>query len=59
MHCIFITGKSGTGKTTYAKEYATKKGYHTYISPAVRIPLITTTEKNVSSLMIPGVPRGA
>ena len=39
MHCIFITGNSGTGKTTYAKEFATKKGFHTYISSGGKNPL--------------------
>lgn len=39
MECIFITGQSGTGKTTYAKEYATAKGYHTYISSGGKNPL--------------------
>ena len=39
MECIFITGLSGTGKTTYAKEYATAKGYHTYISSGGKNPL--------------------
>lgn len=39
MHCIFITGASGTGKTTFAKEMATQKGYATYISSGGKNPL--------------------
>lgn len=32
LECIFITGSSGLGKTTFAKEYCAKLGYSTYIS---------------------------
>lgn len=32
MDCYFITGRSGTGKTTYAKQLAKEKGYSVYIS---------------------------
>lgn len=32
MMCVFITGDSGTGKTTYAKQIAMDKGYSVYIS---------------------------
>ena len=32
MECIFITGKSGSGKTTYAKKIAEDKGMSYYIS---------------------------
>lgn len=32
MECIFITGGSGTGKTTYAKDIAYEKGYSLFIS---------------------------
>ena len=32
MQCVYITGDSGTGKTTYAKEYAKKKGYSIFVS---------------------------
>ncbi|WP_270558910.1 Rep family protein [Clostridium perfringens] len=32
MDCYFITGKSGTGKTTYAKQLAKERGYSVYIS---------------------------
>ena len=32
MECYFITGKSGTGKTTYAKQLAKEMGYSVYIS---------------------------
>ncbi|HBI6976649.1 TPA: hypothetical protein K8M83_002937, partial [Clostridium perfringens] len=32
MECYFVTGKSGTGKTTYAKQLAKEKGYSVYIS---------------------------
>lgn len=39
VEVIYITGESGSGKTTYAKEYATKKGYHYYLSGGNRDPL--------------------
>lgn len=39
MECIFITGGSGTGKTTYAKMIASQKGYATYISSGGKNPL--------------------
>ena len=39
MECIFITGASGTGKTTYAKIIAAQKGYATYISSGGKNPL--------------------
>lgn len=32
LDCVFITGESGSGKTTYAKEFARKKGYSFYVS---------------------------
>lgn len=32
MNCIYISGDCGTGKTTYAKELATKKGYSIFVS---------------------------
>lgn len=32
MECIFITGDSGVGKTTYAKKVALEKGFSIYIS---------------------------
>lgn len=32
MDCVFITGDSGVGKTTYAKMMATNKGYSVYVS---------------------------
>lgn len=32
MNCVFITGDSGVGKTTYAKQIAQEKGYSVYIS---------------------------
>lgn len=32
MKCIFITGQSGTGKTTYAKQIAEQKKYSVYVS---------------------------
>lgn len=34
MDCIFITGDSGVGKTTLAKEMCENKGYSVYISSA-------------------------
>ena len=39
MECIFITGGSGTGKSTYAKMIASQKGYATYISSGGKNPL--------------------
>lgn len=39
MECIFITGASGTGKTTYAKIIASQKGYACYISSGGKNPL--------------------
>lgn len=32
MDCIFITGTSGSGKTTFAKKIAMNKGYEIYVS---------------------------
>lgn len=32
MECVFITGESGCGKTTYAKEIAKNKEYSIYVS---------------------------
>lgn len=32
MNAVFITGKSGTGKTTFSKKIAEEKGFSTYIS---------------------------
>lgn len=39
MECIFITGSSGTGKSTYAKMIASQKGFATYISSGGKNPL--------------------
>ena len=39
MECIFITGGSGTGKTTYAKMIASQKGFACYISSGGKNPL--------------------
>jgi len=39
MECIFITGGSGTGKTTYAKMIAEQKGYACYVSSGGKNPL--------------------
>lgn len=39
MECIFVTGASGTGKTTYAKMIAAQKGYEFYISSGGKNPL--------------------
>lgn len=32
MECVFITGSTGTGKTTYAKKIADDKGYSYFVS---------------------------
>ena len=39
MECIFITGGSGTGKSTYAKMIASQRGYASYISSGGKNPL--------------------
>lgn len=39
MKCIFITGASGTGKTTFAKNIATALGYSMFISSGGKDPL--------------------
>ena len=39
LDVIFITGGSGTGKTTYAKALAKKRGLHYYLSGGNRDPL--------------------
>lgn len=39
MECIFITGGTGTGKTTLAKTLATDFGYNCYISSGGKNPL--------------------
>ena len=39
MDCIFISGGTGTGKTTQAKIFASQKGYATYISSGGKNPL--------------------
>ena len=39
MECVFITGASGTGKTTFAKNMAAQKGYACYISSGGKNPL--------------------
>ena len=39
MECIFITGKSGTGKTSNAKLIALKRGYASYVSSGGKNPL--------------------
>lgn len=39
MECIFITGGSGVGKTSYAKMIASQKGYTCYISSGGKNPL--------------------
>ena len=39
MECIFISGGTGTGKTTQAKIFASQKGYATYISSGGKNPL--------------------
>ena len=39
MECIFITGGSGTGKTTYAKMISAQKGYACYVSSGGKNPL--------------------
>ena len=39
MECIFISGGTGTGKTTQAKMFASQKGYECYISSGGKNPL--------------------
>lgn len=39
MQCYFVTGKSGVGKTTYAKMVASQMGYECYISSGGKNPL--------------------
>ena len=39
MECVFISGSSGTGKTTFAKMFASQKGYRAYISSGGKNPL--------------------
>jgi len=39
MECIFVTGASGTGKTTYAKMIAAQKGFACYVSSGGKNPL--------------------
>lgn len=39
MNCVFISGKSGSGKTTYAKKLAKSFGFECYISSTGKNPL--------------------
>lgn len=39
MNCIFISGKSGSGKTTYAKKFAKSFNYECYVSSGGKNPL--------------------
>lgn len=39
MECVFITGDSGTGKTSYAKKIAEEKGYSVFVSSGSNDPL--------------------
>lgn len=39
LECVFITGASHTGKTTFAKQIANGKGFHSYISSWGKHPL--------------------
>lgn len=39
MECLFITGASGTGKTSIAKDFALKRDYSVYISSGGKNPL--------------------
>lgn len=39
LECVFITGASHTGKTTFAKQIANSKGYNSYISSGGKHPL--------------------
>lgn len=39
LNCVFITGTSGSGKTTFAKKYAFKNGLSVYVSSGGKNPL--------------------
>lgn len=39
LNCVFITGTSGSGKTTYAKRYAEKNNLSAYVSSGGKNPL--------------------
>lgn len=39
MNCIFVCGKSGSGKTTYAKQFAKNSGFNCYVSSGGKNPL--------------------
>lgn len=39
LECLFITGASHTGKTTFAKQIATSKGYKAYVSSGGKNPM--------------------
>lgn len=39
MECIYITGKAGSGKTTFAKHLAQNKGFAVYVSSGGKNPL--------------------
>lgn len=39
MECIFITGDSGTGKTSYAKQVAKDRGFSVFVSSGSNDPL--------------------
>lgn len=39
MKCIYLFGKSGNGKTTLAKMYAARMGYHAYVASGGKNPL--------------------
>ena len=39
MDCVFITGESGSGKSTYAKMLAEEKGYSVFVSSGSNDPL--------------------
>jgi len=39
MECVYIVGESGCGKTTYAKQIASDRGFSTFVSSGTNDPL--------------------